>query len=135
MAVQISFVYTFSSLIVYVFLIFYLFFITPINIISAHLDVFQQILPSSRSLNSTIPLIDPKYMHKDIENDFAAHNETFYEIFQKIITTSINILVEEEFEVEAVLGTKTSSIGETEYLVSWKNYSNRSNSWVKKDDT
>jgi len=96
--------------------------------------VFRQILPPSRPLSSTIPLQDTDFIEEDSDDYFAEHDKTLYDIFQKIVATSSNTLTEGEFEVEAVLGTRTSSIGETEYLVSWKNYSSRSNSWVKKDD-
>jgi hypothetical protein len=93
----------------------------------------RQILPPSKPFNSNIPLTDSEYIQEDTDEDLGKHSETLYDIFQKIITDSTT-LAEGEFEVEAVLGTRTSSIGEIEYLVSWKNYSSRSNSWVKKDD-
>ena len=37
--------------------------------------------------------------------------------------------------METILGMRTTAIGETEYLVSWKNYTSRYNSWVHKNDT
>lgn len=96
----------------------------------------QQILPPSNQLDSTTILLpDLEHSQEGTEENNTQHNKTLYNIFQKIIATSTEALTEQELEVEAILSTRTSSIGETEYFVSWKNYSHRSNSWVSKDNT
>lgn len=93
--------------------------------------MLQQILPTSGPTHTTTSSPDRDYTSDN--EDFEAQEETLHDIFQNIIATSKNF-IEQEYEVEAILGSRTSLTGEQEYLVNWKNYSNRSNSWVKQDN-
>ena len=53
---------------------------------------------------------------------------TFYEQeLQKVINN------DQVYEVQKVLKTRKTN-GETEYLINWKGYSSKFNSWIKESD-
>jgi hypothetical protein len=77
-------------------------------------------------VDQLIPRNPPVYSIKDMNSDLV--EGTFYEKeLQKVINK------DQVYEVQKVLKTRKTN-GETEYLVNWKGYSSKFNSWIKESD-